>query len=1000
MKRHLCQFRIGLALAVCWTAPVLSSPAAEPELTAKDLPRLPAVSPRDAPKTFRVKKGFHAELVASEPLIASPVALSFDERGRMYVAEMIDYSERREETPHLGRIRLLEDTRGDGVFDRSSVYADNLPWPTAVFCSNGGVFVGATPDILYLKDTKGSGRADFRETVFTGFAEGMDRVNVQELLNSFVWGLDNRIHGATSGDGGMIRSLRHPGAKPVDLHGRDFVIEPRSMSMTSEAGGGQHGLSFDDYGRRFTCNNSDHIRLFLYDDRYAARNPFFVMPPPLQSIAVDGAAAEVYRISPEEPWRVIRTRWRVAGLVAGPIEGGGRSAGYFTGATGALIYRGDAFPKEYQGNVFLGDAGGNLVHRKILLPDGVGLKAQRAADEQTVEFAASTDTWFRPVQFANAPDGALYVIDMYRETIEHPWSLPQNIKKFLDLNSGNDRGRIYRIVPDGFKQPKPPRLDLASTKALVATIENPNGWHRDTASRLLYERQDASAVPGLVELARTSKSPLGRIHALHALDGLGSLTESTLLRALEDENLWVRVHAVELSEKFSQIPASAGPLFKKLSRMTGDPSDLVRCQLAFTLGEFPQPERIPALAEIARTGAESSWTLAAVLSSLSNGAGEVFALRAADADFGASKGGGEFLRQLSGLVGARNDPKEVNQVVKYIAGLAEQGLSFSLARSLDEGLKRAGASVEQADTGGELKGVFARAELFATKIGAPEETRLEGIRLLGLTTYAVSGPTLLSLIQPSEPASIQVAAVSTLGRFRGTQASSELTRRWGDFPPRIKSEALSVLLAQPTRAAILLQAIEAGTVRPAELSTAQTKFLRTHRDAKVRNLALKGLGASAPNQRQTVIDEYHPALELAGDAVKGREIYLRRCSSCHRLGGAGFALGPDLVTVKNSGKEKLLVNILDPSREVAPPYIAFQIDTRDGESLIGIIADETTASITVRQPYGKEDVIPLPQVKSMRSQGQSLMPEGLEQGLTRQDFANLLEYISTAQADK
>src|SRR5436190_14759546 len=310
------------------------SKAAEPTITAQDLPRVPAVEAKNVLSTFQIEKGFHLELVAAEPLISSPVAMAFDERGRLFVVEMIDYSERREQVPHLGRIRLLEDTNGDGVFDKSGIYADNLPWPTGVFCYDGGIFVIATPDIIYLKDTKGTGKADFRETVFTGFAEGVQRINVQELPNSLIWGLDNRVHGATSGEGGLVRSLRHSETKPLDVRGRDFAIDPRSMVLTTEAGGGQHGLSFDDYGHRFTCNNSDHIRLFMYDERYASRNPLYAMPPCLESIAVDGPAAEVYRVSPEEPWRIIRTKWRVAGLVPGPIEGGGRSAGYFTCATG------------------------------------------------------------------------------------------------------------------------------------------------------------------------------------------------------------------------------------------------------------------------------------------------------------------------------------------------------------------------------------------------------------------------------------------------------------------------------------------------------------------------------------------------------------------------------------------------------------------------------------------------------------------------------------------
>ncbi|MDB6111456.1 MAG: cytochrome c [Pedosphaera sp.] len=995
--------RIYYALAALLSlrlAAVLDANAAESVVTAQDLPHIPPVAAKDAPATFQVKKGFHIELVASEPNVVSPVALSFDAGGRMFVVEMIDYSERRDETPHLGRIRMLEDTDGDGIFDKSTVYADNLAWPTAVFCYDGGVFVGSTPDIIYLKDTNGDGKADVREVVFTGFAEGVKRINVQAMLDSFIWGLDNRIHGATSGNGGMIKSLRHPETKPLDLHGRDFVIDPRTMTMTSEAGGGQHGLSFDDYGRRFACNNSDHIRLYMYEDRYSARNPFYAMPAPLANIAVDGGAAEVFRISPEEPWRVIRTRWRVAGLVSGPIEGGGRSAGYFTGATGTTIYRGNAFPPEFLDNAFVGDAGGNLVHRKVLTPDDVGLKAQRAEDEKNVEFAASKDTWFRPVQFANAPDGSLYVIDMYRETIEHPWSLPENLKKLLDLNSGNDRGRIYRIVPDGFKQPKPPRLDKATTRELVATLENPNGWHRDTASRLLYERQDKSAVRALVKLLDKSKSPLARIHALHALDGLHALDQKNILKALNNQAPWVRVHGIELSERFSLNSSHIDPLFRKLKQLTSDPSSLVRYQLAFTLGEFMDGSKTEALSEIARRDSESPWIQAAVLSSLASGSGRVFAKLAGDQKFAASRSGREFLRQLVQIVGAQNKPEEVSQVLTFIAKINDPALAFSLVRALGNGVERAGSSLARIDQGGNLKSVFTQARKVIADAKAAEAFRLEGIQLLGLTSYDESGLLLLSLLDSGQSQAIQLAGVSTLARFNEPRLAGELTNRWSAFTLRVRSEVLAVLLARPERAVVLMWAIQGGAIQPSELSTAQIKFLRTHGNPKVRELALKTLVATTTNQRQQVIDAYQSALNLTGEAAKGKEIYLQRCSSCHRLGGNGFALGPDLVTVKNTGKEKMLVNILDPNREVAPAYIAFQLDTKNDESLVGIIANETTSSITVRQAYGKENVIMRANMQSLQSQSQSLMPEGLEQGLGVQDLADLLEYISTADAGK
>src|SRR6185369_13118661 len=229
--------------------------------------------------------------------------------------------------------------------------------------------------------------------------------------------------------------------------------------------------------------------------------------------------------------------------------GGGRASGYFTSATGIQIYRGDAFPEEFVGDAFIADVGSNLIHRKKVRRNGVALVAERPADEQKVEFITSTDLWFRPVQLANAPDGCLYLCDMYREVIEHPWSLPESIKKLIDLNSGNDRGRIYRIAPEGFKPRKPPQLGRATTAELVATLENRNAWHRETAARLLYERQDQAAVTLLVRLLQTSRVPLARLHALHALDGLGALKEAQLLTALNDADAAVREHGIKLAEK-------------------------------------------------------------------------------------------------------------------------------------------------------------------------------------------------------------------------------------------------------------------------------------------------------------------------------------------------------------------------------------------------------------------------------------------------------------------
>ena len=979
--------------ALAASAAVFCRAASTPELKPGDLPRVPPIEATNALASFQIKKGFHLEIVAAEPLVVDPIDISFDENGRMFVIEMRDYSEMRNVTPHLGRVRLLEDTDGNGTYDRSTIYADDLPWPTSVTCFDGGIFVIASPDILHFKDTNGDGRADVRRVVFTGFGAGLDdKLNMQALANCLRWGLDNRIHGQTAGNGGLVRRADQTNATPLALRGRDFNFDPFTLKMEAEAGGGQYGMSFDDRGRKFVCSNSRHIMAFMYDTRYADRNPFYNMPPALVDIPVDGPAAEVFRTSPEEMWRVIRTKWRVAGLATGPIEGGGRASGYFTSATGIQIYRGDAYPAEFVGDAFIADVGSNLIHRKKVRRNGVALQAERPADEQKVEFITSTDLWFRPVQMVNAPDGCLYLCDMYREVIEHPWSLPENIKKLIDLNSGNDRGRIYRIAPDAFKPRRPPQLGKATTAELVATLEHKNAWHRETASRLLFERQDKSAAPKLEQLLKKSSVALARLHALCSLDGLGALQSAHLLTALDDNDASVREHAVKLSEKFKA--SIDDKLWSKLRQLSNDPDPLVRYQLAFTLGEFNRPGKVEALVAVARRDYPDPWTQTAILSSLNEGAGEMFAVLTGDSRVSESKPGQDFLRQLVMLVGARNQSDEVADALQFIAKADDPVLTFSLTSALGDGLRRAKKPLTSASE--RVQPILTKAKVAATDDSSPEAQRVLAIQLLGYTSYAESASLLLELLNLKQPQPIQLAALSTLARFTDASVGSELIARWNALTPRLRAEALTALLARPERARALLQAIESGAVRASVIDSTQAQFLKNHSDKSVRQLAAKVLEAKPAGTRRRVVNEFMPALELKGDPTGGKKIYVERCASCHRASGEGFLLGPDFVTVKTTGKETILGHIIDPNAEVRPEYVGYAVETKDDESLLGLVANETATSVTLRQAYGAVTVLPRANITMMKSQGQSIMPEGLEVGLTAQQMADLLEFISTA----
>jgi putative membrane-bound dehydrogenase-like protein len=961
-----------------------------------ELPRIKPKSPDEALKSFRLQPGYRIEQVAAEPLVTDPVAVSFDERGRMYVVGFRGYSENQAEI--LGEVRLLEDTDGDGRYDKSTQFVDKFAWPTAIVCYGGGVYIGDAPDIWYCKDADGDGRADIRCKIFTGFGTS----NVQGLFNSFQWGLDNKIHGAGSSTGGNVQVVGDKVSKQpaVNLSGRDFAFDPRTHQLEATSGGAQHGMSFDAWGRKFVCSNSSHIELVMFEDRYVRRNKYLAAPGPRVMIAADGGQAEVFRISPVEPWRIVRTRLRVAGQVPGPIEGGGRAAGYFTSATGITIFKGDPLNGLY-GQAFIGDVGSNIVHRKKLEADGVGLRAVRIDDKK--EFLASDDIWFRPVQFANAPDGTLYVLDMYREVIEHPLSLPPIIKKHLDLTSGRDRGRIYRIVPDGFIQPALPRLDEATTAELVEAVGHPIAWQRETASRLLYERQDRAAIPLLEKLAvKGSALPLGRMHALRVLVGLQALTPDLLLKALQDPHPRVREHAVQLAERLAgESPA----LRTALLAMTGDEDLRVRYQLAFSLGEFTAEGRNRALAEIAKRDGGDAWVRLAVLSSLAEGSGEVFGQLAADAAYRSKPAGQTMLGALAQQVGLAKRTDEIANVLKAVATLPaeEKSLAASVVRELSQGLNKSGSELRTllssagASTGKILDDLLVTARKSAADEKQSPPARAEAIRTLGLGTFEAERGLLTKLLDLRQPREVQLAALGALSRFTDAGVAPIVLEAWPGMSPGVRTAAIEALFARPERLMALLDAVEKNKFQPVDLEPARVEFLRKHSDAQVRARAAKLLAEVKLRRRQEVIDAYVPALKRTGDLARGKLAFQKTCAKCHRVEGVGFELAPSLAAMKNRGPETILVNVLDPNREVNPQFVNYLLLTEDGRSMTGIISAETATSVTLRRGEDQSDTVLRVNIAALQSTGLSIMPEGLEKEVDQQTMADLIAYLMTVK---
>lgn len=515
------------------------------------LPPPRPLSPEEELATFKLAPGFRAELVAAEPLVDTPVALAWDEKGRMFVCEMRDYMHNVEgtgEDQKNGRIVMLEDVDGDGRMDKRTVFADGLCMPRAVLCVNGGLLVGEPPNLWFMKDTDGDGVADTKESIDASFGTGGGQP--EHMANSPLWMLDNWIYVANHSKRYRLREGRF----------EDQVSDRR----------GQWGLTQDDFGRPFFNSNSDFLRANLFAESLGNRNPNFPST----------AGLGVQIMKDQSTWPSHATPGVNRGYEPKQLREDGTLA-KSTATCGPSVYRGSLFPKEFRGNVFIPEPAGNLVKRLVISEKKSVLTAANAAENS--EFWTSTDERFRPVSSYSGPDGALYVVDMYRGIIQHTSFLTHyliaNIKD-RNLEAPLEMGRIWRVVPAGAK-PKAYKLS-GDTAKLVDSLASPDGWVRDTAQRLLVERKDPAATGALAKLATTGKTALSRLHALWTLDGMGAAAPEVVSAQLKDKDPKVRATAVRLAAR-TQLP--------ELMTMVKDQSSEVQIALAFQLGSYPESQQ-------------------------------------------------------------------------------------------------------------------------------------------------------------------------------------------------------------------------------------------------------------------------------------------------------------------------------------------------------------------------------------------------------------------------
>ncbi|HJT30832.1 MAG TPA: PVC-type heme-binding CxxCH protein [Pirellulales bacterium] len=936
------------------------------------------LEPEEALRHFRLAPGLAIELVAAEPEVIDPVAARFDEEGKLWVVEMRDYPNGPERgAPPLSRVKCLEDADGDGRFETARLFADQLLFATGVQPWHGGVIVTYSGRVEWLKDTDGDGRADVRETWFTGFAEE----NPQLRANHPLFAIDNYVYVANGLRGGMIASTWRRDHREISISGRDFRFEPLHGAAEAVSGNGQFGLTFDDFGNRFICNNRNPLMHVVLEDRYLARNPMLAVPGVVNDVAAAGDASHIYPLS---------QAWTTSIL----------HAGQFTAACGAHIYRGDALPERFYGDGLTCEPTGSLVHCESLSPAGASFAGR--PEREGVEFLASPDGWFRPVNLTTGPDGALYVVDMYRAVIEHPQFVPDELKNRPDLRDGDDRGRIYRIVKADWRRPPRPKLPLTDPTALAKLLAHPNAWWRETAARLLYERQNRQVAPTLATMVQQAPDPRTRVQALWLLSGMRELDADLLQQAMNDPAARVREAAVLLSERLlDETPA----LRHRVIELAGDPDARLRFQVALSLGFAPGDDVIAPLARIALRGADDVWTRRAVLTSVGTRPGKLMiAMIEGLKKTKPSDGTWHLLDDTARLVGARHEAAEVSDVLKALSVLkpseSSDAMRLTVLSGVARGVRGRGMTwqamtdrLSDSAARDAAREIFSQAAETARRNQASAEARQRACAALAYASDELALGVLPEIIQAAAEQPLRLAAIAALAAHDTPRVAELLLADLPQQTPVARHAVIDALLARPDRAGRLLGELAAGRLKPAELDPAQAQRLLRHSDPRLRARAGQLLAAALPADRAKVVAQYQSSLELKADPEHGREIFKKNCATCHRIGDLGVDVAPSIADSRTKTQQQLLTDILEPSRAIDNNYVSYSATTNDGQSFVGIVAAETASSITLKLPEGKTVSLLRGDIDELRSNGVSLMPEGLEKNISVQEMADLISFI-------
>jgi putative membrane-bound dehydrogenase-like protein len=962
------------------------------------------LEPAESMKHMHLPEGFEIQLYAAEPDIARPIAMAWDERGRLWIAESVDYPNDMQ-PPGKGhdRIKICEDTRGTGRADKFTVFADKLSIPTCLVFANGGVIVAQAPDTLFLKASKGDDRADIRKTLFRGWGTRDTHAGPSNLRR----GLDNWIWGTVgySGFRGSVGDKDHRFGQGIFR----FKPDASDLEFLTSTSNNTWGLGLSETGQVFasTANNQHSVHLGVPNRYFEKVRGWY---------GRGGMGIEDHKkFHPVTP-----------NIRQVDFHGG------YTAAAGHALYTARSFPREYWNRAaFVCEPTGHLVHVDWLAPQGSGYTARDGWN-----ILASDDEWTAPIMAEVGPDGALWVIDWYNFIVQHN-PTPRGFKTgkgaaYVTPLRDKSHGRIYRIVYKGAKSAQAAKLERSDPKSLVAALGHDNMFWRQTAQRLLVERGKTDVLVFLADQVGEKNGPPA-MHALWTMHGLGAFASA--------KSEWNEVARGGLAHADPGVRRAALGVMPRnhdsvaailAAKCLSDADPHVRLEALLALSEMPaSPEAAKGIVRmlLEPRNASDRWLPIAAISAAA--ASDVSFLQAAVQVQPApevEKTLGEAVRVIAGHV-ARRAPADAAGTLlaslgkarpavaeAVLAGLArgwpadkparldagaEKALKTLAAKLSPGGVLQLAALIQrwgQQDRLGDLTSGLKKALLQRLGDGkADDDLRLAAARdLITLGSDKATVTALLDQITPQATPALTRGLLEALALGSVDEVGAGLVKRWPELTPSARPAALTVFLRRPVWTRALLTALEKGQIDQSDLSVDHAQQLARHPDSAIADRARKvlaGSGRLPSPDRQKVLQALLPLAKKSGSPIKGKAVFEKNCAKCHRFGDLGQVVGPDLTGVAVRDRADILIDILDPNRSVEGNYRQYKLETRKGTLLTGLLAAETKTAVELLDGEGKRHVVLREDIDTLTATKISLMPEGFEK-LAEDELVSLLDFLT------